>query len=326
MTKDSLAEAVINKIAKAKFDEAFAFLKPYIRKGSATQRHLLVLEANYNIARQTFAENRLDYEGFTRELAKVSQPFIDTCQNLSEEDIALEIPPHAYDMDKPLEPKVQKLAAKKDSHKISLEAKRLRKAGQYAEALQLWEELPLDKQNRIAFLNELAMLHRLMGNYEKALFVLDGIKNDTRRDEKCLNELATCYRELNRLQSAIETLELGLTWSPRNNHFHTNLFFIHLFFTLDTEGAKQVRDNYYAETGEHLIQNESMRAVYDEFLTHLKDIKGAMVQNNLLERYLKECLQKRAFTTARYLIDRIKKQGKIDTWIIEIQNMLPAKK
>jgi tetratricopeptide (TPR) repeat protein len=296
MTKEEITRTVRQKIGRADLDGALDFMEPMIQENEDLFDDLIMLKSRHTLNENELQGHKIEREDYLIARARIEATALSIAKKI--EPIVASLP---ADIPEEYEAPFKRLT-KSEIFKIALTAKQLRKAGNYAEALKLWHKLPEAQQQRAAFCNEIAMLHRLMNNHEKALFLLGNIRNNNPNDVRCLNELATCQRELNWINPALDTIKTGLDIEPENGHLHSNQFFIHLFFTLDKGRTVATRDGYEAKFGKSLIEKQSYRQLCNDFLEQLDAIKIGEAPTELMQKFIDECQgDKRAFQTAKRL-------------------------
>ena len=301
MTKEEIIRTVRQKIGSANLEGALDFMESIIQEDDELFDALIMLKSRQVYNERQWQGHKIDHEEYLIRRTHIGTSALNLGKSIEPVTRSPIDVPQEYDT-----PLIKQLT-KDEIFKIALTAKLQRKGGNYAEALKLWHKLPEEKQQKVAFCNEIAMLHRLMNNHDKALMLLENMRNNNPYDVRCLNELATCQRERNWLKLALETIKTGLAIEPQNGHLHSNQFFIHLFFALDKKSAIATLDNYESQFGKSLIENLSYRKICKDFLEQLDAIKIGEADTELIEKFIEECQgDKRALHTAKRLHDMLK--------------------
>ncbi len=287
---ENLKTNTINHLRKGNVQNAFDMLNNHIERYSNIGKSVVVLESSFNSLGYKKIDGTIDLEESEREMRKIIGSLIELCAIIQKEDLIVIPTPD--------------IPEKHIAYFLIKRAEKSRQKKDYQNAIKDLLEAARQQPNNIAIQNDLAMNHRLAGNYSKALDLFDNIKDKRPNDVLCLNELAICQRELDRYTGALETLNRGLLIQPENNHFHSNKFFIHLFFTLNKNEAIAVRDNYERNFGRKLIIKPKLQDLYNQFLEYFEDIHNVSVHITLFNCYIEECQKKRAFNTAKNLLDR----------------------
>jgi hypothetical protein len=122
------------------------------------------------------------------------------------------------------------------------------------------------------------------------------------------NELALCYRERYELELAMQILYDGLKLVEQNSFFHTNLFYIHLFFNCNVKDAIETQTYYTNLTGKELIYDSEARKKYETFIHHFEDIHNGKAEHEINGTYIGECIYaKKAYKTAANLLKMLLK-------------------
>jgi tetratricopeptide (TPR) repeat protein len=301
MTKEEIIRTVRQKIGSADLDGALDFMASIIQEDDKLFDDLIMLKSRHAYNEIQWQKHKIDHEEYFIRRTHIGTSALDLAKSIEP------VTPLPIDVPKEYDTPLVKPPTKNEVFKVALTAKLLRKAGKHAEALTQWHKLPEEKQQKPAFCNEIAMLHRLTNNHDKAIMLLENMRNNNPQDVRCLNELATCQRERHWLKLALETIKSGLAIEPQNGHLHSNQFFIHLFFTLDKKNALATRDNYESQFGKPLIENPNYRGVCNDFLEQLDAIKMGDAPTEFMEQFIAECQgDKRAFLTAKRLQDMLK--------------------
>jgi predicted Zn-dependent protease len=200
----------------------------------------------------------------------------------------------------------------------------LRKEEKYAESIaELRQAIEL-KPYSIASKTDLAALLRQTQEYDEAIDILNMILKEFPRDAHSRNELASCYREKYELDLARRILKDGLILVKNNNHFYTNLFIIHLFFSCEVDNALDIKKEYLNLTGEELIRDKMVRQKYDDFIHHFEAIHSGQADHELNGKYLEECISsKRAYQTAAKLLNKLLKTHPESFWYTRLRKELP---
>lgn len=287
---EKLKTSILAHIRKGDAQKVFDLLNTHIIPFSYTDNLVTVLQASYNRLGKDIILGKINSEESSLRFNSIFSSLMDLCKLIQKEDLILRDDPD--------------LSEKHIAYFLIQRAEKYRKNRDYQNAIKDLVEAAQQQPKNIAIQNDLAMSYRLIGNYKEAINIFDNIKDKRPNDVLSLNELATCQRELDRYNAALETLDRGLKLQPDNNHFHSNKFFIHLFFTLDKNQALAVRDAYQQAYGKNLILKLDLHHLYNQFLEHFDGIHTLSVDEILIKNYISECEKKRAFKTAQSLLDK----------------------
>jgi tetratricopeptide (TPR) repeat protein len=179
----------------------------------------------------------------------------------------------------------------------------------YSKAIAFFYKALQFRPENIEILTDLAICYQKLGKYNKAVEYLHKVRENYPQDAYCINTLAICYREMEDIPNALSILEKGLRLDTQNNYFHSNLFVIHLFFQKNKQAAAAVRDNYWMNNQQYLIQNRGVRADFDKFLDVFDTIQNASADADLITKYLKQAIEYKAFRQPVEILKLLEQQG-----------------
>ena len=321
---------VYQLIASSHIQAAFTYLNEILNPESQSIRDLLVVQSAFSLNCRAYIINTIEIAEYQRGCNKATKAILDICNMLTTEDLLFPKKinlddEHAFEfsMDTPSQPVVLDVSILSEpieqsgSHLVNncrrahihiAFARKLRRTGKHSEGIvELRKAIEL-KPYSFKTQTDLAALLRLNLQYDEAIRILTSILDKYPRDAPSRNELANCYRELHNLDLAIEILKEGLKLVDKSNHFHTNLFYVHLFFTCQKEEAILVRDHYTALTGDKLIRDELFRKLYDDFIHQFEAIHDGQAEAEITNNYLTECIHhKKAYATAAKILNKLLK-------------------
>lgn len=289
---EKLKISILNHIRKGDAQKAFDILNKVIEPFNEVGIAVATLQARFNFLGLDKIKNTINFDGYVLEMNKINDSLINLCRLIEKE--------HLVAMD-------ENVPSKHIAYYLIQRAEKFRQNKDLEKAILDLIEAARQQPKNIAIQNDLAMCYRMSGKYSEALNIFDNIKDKRPHDVLCLNELATCQRELERYSAALETLNRGLTLQPDNNHFHSNKFFIHLFFTLNKNEAIAIRDYYEQTFGKKLMLKSELQDLYNRFLEHFEAIHNLLIEEDLVRRYIEECQKKRAFNTAKSLLIKLER-------------------
>ncbi len=290
---EKLKTSILAYIRRGDTQKVFDLLNTHIIPFSHTDNLVTALQASYNLLGKDKIVGKVSFEESGVRMNTIIGSLIELCKLIQKEDL--------ISIDETVVPE------KHIAYFLIKRAEKHRKNKDFQNAIKDLEEAARQQPKNIAIQNDLAMSYRLIGNYKEAINIFDNIKDKRPNDVLSLNELATCQRELDRFTAALETLDRGLKLQPDNNHFHSNKFFIHLFFTLDRHGAFAVRQAYEQAFGKNLILKSELHHLYNQFLEHFEGIHNVSADRILIKSYIEECQKKRALKTAQSLLDKLER-------------------
>lgn len=285
---EKLKSSILHHISKAETQKAFDIFNNNIESSSHLCNMITLIEAKFNTIGILKIIGDISSDEYVREINKINNSLISICQLIKKEDLMVI--------------ESNDVSTKHIPYYLIQRAEKYRKNREFEKAIHDLVEASRQQPKNIAIQNDLARCYRLTGKYSEALYIFDNIKDKRPNDVLSLNELATCQRELERFTAALETLNRGLTLQPDNNHFHSNKFFIHLFFTLNKNEAIVVRDYYEQTFGKKLMLKSELQDLYNRFLEHFEAIHNLLVEEELVRQYIEECQKKRAMKTANTLL------------------------
>lgn len=292
---EKLKSSILHHISKAETQKAFDIFNNNIESSSHLCSMITLIEAKFNTIGLLKIVGKIKMDEYIHEINNINNSLISICQLIKKEDLIVM--------------ESNDVSTKHIAYYLIQRAEKYRKNGEFEKAIYDLSEAARQQPKNIAIQNDLARCYRLTGKYSEALYIFDNIKDKRPNDVLSLNELATCQRELERYSAALETLNRGLTLQPDNNHFHSNKYFIHLFFTLNKNEAIAVRDYYEQTFGKKLMLKSELQDLYNRFLEHFEAIHNLLIEEDLVRRYIEECQKKRAFNTAKSLLAKLE-QGK----------------
>ena len=290
---EKLKISILQHISKGDTQKAFDLLNHNIDSSSHLCNMITIIEANFNTIGFLKITGEISLDKYIREINKINNSLISICQLIKKEDLIV--------VDSNDE------STKHKAYYLIQRAENYRKNKEFEKAIHDLSDASRQQPKNIAIQNDLARCYRLIGKYSEALNIFDNIIDKRPNDVLSLNELATCQRELERYSAALETLNRGLMLQPDNNHFHSNKFFIHLFFTLNKNEAIAVRDYYENTYGKKLILKTELNELYYHFLENFEAIHNLSIDENLVRQYIDECMKKRALKTAKTLLLKLDK-------------------
>ena len=290
---EKLKSSILHHISKADTQKAFDLFNNNIESSSHLCNMITLIEAKFNTIGLLKIMGNIRLDEYINELNNINNSLISICQLIKKEDLIII--------------ESNDVSTKHVAYYLIQRAEKYRKNGEFEKAIHDLIEAASQQPKNIAIQNDLARCYRLTGKYSEALNIFDNIKDKRPNDVLSLNELATCQRELERYSAALETLNRGLTLQPDNNHFHSNKFFIHLFFTINKNEAVAVRDYYEQTFGKKLILKLELQELYNRFLEHFEAIHNLLIEEDLVRRYIEECRKKRALKTANSLLLKLGK-------------------
>ena len=290
---ENLKNSILYHISKAETQKAFDLFNKNIKSSSHLCSMITLIESQFNTFGILKIKESITLHEYILGMNKINDSLISICQLIKIEDLIV-------------------IDSNDDSTKhvafyLIQRAEKYRKNKEFKKAIDDLIEASRQQPKNIAIQNDLAMCYRMAGKYSEALNIFDNIKDKRPHDVLCLNELATCQRELERYSAALETLNRGLTLQPDNNHFHSNKFFIHLFFTLNKNEAIAVQNYYENNFGKKLILKLELHDLYNRFLEHFEAIHNLTIEEDLVRKYIDECQKKRAFKTAKFLLEKLER-------------------
>lgn len=290
---ERLKNSILNHIRQGEAQKAFDLLNKNIDSSSHLCNMIALIESKFNSIGLMRIIDDINSDDYIREMNKVNNSLIKICELIKVEDLIV------------IEP--TDVPSKHIAYYLIQRAEKFRKNKEFEKAILDLIEAARQQPKNIAIQNDLAICYRMAGKYSEALNIFDHIKDKRPHDVLSLNELATCQRELERYSAALETLNRGLMLQPDNNHFHSNKFFIHLFFTLNKNEAIFIRDNYEQTYSKKLILKSELQDLYNRFLDHFEAIHNVLIEEDLVRKYIEECQKKRAFNTAKSLIAKLER-------------------
>ncbi len=289
-------------IGESRIQAAFTYLWDKLNPESDIYRNFLVIQSTFSLNCNDYRIGTIERSIYILGCAQTASRMLEIAQDLKEVDLLFT---SVIKPDDPLASNLVKNSRKAHDHKV--EANRLKKSGKLNDCIAEFRKAVELKPHSIAMKTDLAATLRQTHQYNEAIDILKAILVAYPRDTHSRNELASCYREIDALPLAMQTLQDGLKLVETNNHFHTNLFIIHLFFTCNVEFAIVVKKEYTDLTGQELIRDKEVRKKYDMFIHHFEDIHNGFADHELNSSYLGECIYtKKAYQTAVKLLKQLR--------------------
>lgn len=310
-------------VALNHIQRAFLQLQEQLNPESSHYDDLIMAQSKFSRHCAGLQNGTLGWEDYEMGCTKAVQALIHLVKELTQQDLLF---PNGFKIEAMISPNIESVLVRnsRQAHIHIAKARKLKKEKKYSESIaELRQAIELKPQS-FASKTDLAALLRQTHQYDEAIEILQAILNECPRDTHSRNELAFCYRERYELDLATGVLQEGLKLVKTNNHFYTNLFTIHLFFSCQVEFALSIRKDYKDLTGEELIRDKPVRQKYDEFIHYFDDIHNGHANHEICCKYLDDCINnKRAYITAVNLLGKLLEIYPNTFWYQKLYKELP---
>ncbi len=322
-------------IGNDQIPKAYSMMREEIHPAFDQYAEIVIAMSNFNFHHKEYYAGRIVISEYSMARNKANMHILDICSQLTDVDLLSYNNTYSIDIEVlqtkksvqngQKEPHIETnatniegkrvLSVKQQVHYHIQNAKKLSTACLFADAItELKKALELMPDD-VKIKTDLAKLLRHANQHQEAIGILRAILENTPYDEHSRNELAVCYREIDELEKAIDVLNEGLSLVKNNNHFHTNLFQIHIFFTCNVQKALEISDKYHLLTKTALIRDEPVREKYMDFIKYFDHIQNGQANHEIMGHYLDECIHKRkAFKTAATVLGRLLKANPQSFW------------
>ena len=323
MIVSELRKEIHRLLVKPDIHEAFTYIGERINPESSIYDELIVVQGTFNLSCKNQILDLIAPDAYKRDCSRAATALLQICRKLVPEDFLFRHPdatPQNSTKDVPPMPDDKKKTGagvndgtglatnSRRAHYHIVTARKLRQDNQLTDGIIELRQAAALRPYSYKTKTDLAALLRLTHQHDEAVTILQTILEKYPHDSHSRNELATCYRETDALYLAVKTLYDGLKLVNDSNHFHTNLFIIHLFFSCEVAVATLVKEQYALLTNAQLIRDTKMREKYDAFIFHFEDIHCGRANQDVTGSYLDECINvKRAYRTAVGLLTKLLK-------------------